>query len=1479
MKVNYGSFLNRYLPGLIVFLSLMLSVFTGGLRAQCGPSTPSFTANLVGAPNGTIIVPNVARDDTCCGAMAPDKCIKITILLDVGAMGINFQVYGAVPPGALFYQIGCGPQIAVGTPICLNGQGPHILTFCKPGNNINSYGIISIPAPVVPDSILVRNGCSATLAVSGFSVPTITWNSIYPGASGAYNSYLSCTSGCATVTATPSGTPPPYVDYLVGGYAEAPCQSNFYQDTVRVYYYQDLLANITPSNPTICFGSSTAVLTASVTGGLSPYTYTWSNASTSTSVSVGPGVYTVNVGDATGCPPTTATAIVNQFTLPITANPGPATTICKSSPTVALSGTIGMASGGIWSGGTGSFSPSSTLLTTSYIPTSAELNAGSVQLFLNSTGNQGCPPGSGTITLTFQDPPLVNAGTDKTVCANNSLVSLTGGVTGFSSTVIWSSLGSGTFASTTNTTTSYSPGTGDILTGSVNIVLTSTNNGACPPATDTVKVLITPGPTVNAGPDQLICSNSSAVLSGTIGGPTNTGSWTTSGDGSFSPATSVLNPSYTPGPIDINTGTVSLILSSTNNGSCLVVKDTLKLTIRKLAIVNAGINQALCSVTSTVALSGSIGGGTNTGIWASGGTGNFVSATSSLTTTYSFSTADALNGFVIFTLSSTNNGPCPVISDTVKIGIRQLATVNAGLNQAICSSQNTISLSGAVTGSTSTGTWFASGAGSFIPGSSTLLTSYSITTADANSGFVTFTLTSTNNGVCPAVSDTVRVRIAKLAVVNAGTNQNVCSNAASISLAGIISGGVNSGTWGSNGPGSFSPGTSSLNTSYSLSPTDITNGSVTFTLTSSSNTPCPLVSDTVMVRISLIASVNSGSNQSVCSSQNGISLSGLVSGAAGTGSWSASGAGAYSPGASNLTTSYSLTPQDITTGFVTFTLTSTNNGVCPVIKDTVRMKIVKLPAVFAGASQSICSTQGSVALTGTVTGGNSTGAWTTSGTGTFNPSANLPATNYYFSPGDIVNGTILLILESTNNGPCPSVEDSLYIYVKNPAQVNAGPSQTICSITNTVNLSGTIFGNFGGLWTSSGGGSFGPDNTALNTIYSLTSLEQSGTNVSFTLSSTNNGGCPVVSSVVNISVTRLASVNAGIDKAVCSSQLNVNVNGVITGGTSSGQWTSSGTGIFSSASNPVTIYNASNDDVVQGTVWLVLYSTNNGVCPAVSDSLKLSIVKNPTVILNLDTIICEKQYPFRIDAQHSGGSGMIHWTTSGTGSITPVDAIPAYYYFTSEDVSTRTVVITLSSVNNGPCGDVSGSTKLVLLPSAKASFELSASTISLPSDPVLFTNQTKDADIYFWSFGDGGSSKLKNPTYVYNNVGYFTITLIANNEYNCSDTAQKIITVIRDVQFPTAFTPNSAGSNGGAYNVKDYSNDVFFPYTGGVVEYDLAIFNRWGEVIFRTNNIETGWDGYFKGKLCQQDAYVWKANIKFFDGRTYNKTGSVTLLR
>ena len=388
---------------ILFFLSFI--IVTSDLFSQCGASVPVFTVNLVGNPSGTWTSPGVVRFDTCCGTTAPDVCVKFVITLDSNAVGINFSIAsGAVPGGALFYQVDCGPHQSVGSPICLSGPGPHILTFCKPGNNSNTYQITSVPAPTAGNNITINQGCSGVLSVTGFNASTVTWSSIYPGVAGAYNNYLSCSSGCTTTTVNATSTPPAYIDYKVCGTPAALCfQSTTVCDTVRVYFNPTLAATILPSNPVVCFGQTTATLTVVGSGGTTPYNYHWNTGSTAQTVTVGAGPYSVILGDASGCPPVIANTTVTSFTIPITANAGPDKTVCNQNPTTSITGTVTGASGGIWSGGQGSYSPSNTTLTNMlYTPTAGELASGHATLILTTTGNGGCPGSVDTVRINYQ---------------------------------------------------------------------------------------------------------------------------------------------------------------------------------------------------------------------------------------------------------------------------------------------------------------------------------------------------------------------------------------------------------------------------------------------------------------------------------------------------------------------------------------------------------------------------------------------------------------------------------------------------------------------------------------------------------------------------------------------------------------------------------------------------------------------------------------------------------------------------------------------------------------------------------------------------------------------------------------------------------------------------------------------------------------------------------------------------------------------
>src|SRR6185437_6765956 len=216
-----------------VFFILLLfpQLFYSQLYAQCGGGTPTFTVDLSNNPDSTWLSSSVARNDTCCGS---SPCVKFIVTLSTGAQGITLDIYsGAMPSGSMYYNEGCSGNTPIGTPICLSGTGPHVITFCKPGGNQNVYRIHSIKKPSAGTDIYVRDCCTATLTVTGLTDSTIHWQSLTNDS--VYNSYLSCSSGCSTTYVTPKTGHPAYVDYLACGKPVASCSGTL-GDTVRVNF-------------------------------------------------------------------------------------------------------------------------------------------------------------------------------------------------------------------------------------------------------------------------------------------------------------------------------------------------------------------------------------------------------------------------------------------------------------------------------------------------------------------------------------------------------------------------------------------------------------------------------------------------------------------------------------------------------------------------------------------------------------------------------------------------------------------------------------------------------------------------------------------------------------------------------------------------------------------------------------------------------------------------------------------------------------------------------------------------------------------------------------------------------------------------------------------------------------------------------------------------------------------------------------------
>jgi hypothetical protein len=372
-------------------------------------------------------------------------------------------------------------------------------------------------------------------------------------------------------------------------------------------------------------------------------------------------------------------------------------------------------------------------------------------------------------------------------------------------------------------------------------------------------VTITTAPTVDAGSDQTVCANNANVsLSGGVTVASG-GSWSTSGTGTFSPNNTTLNATYIPSAADKTSGTVTLTLTTTGNGTCTAVTDAMTISITSAPTADAGINQTVCANNMNVTLNGNVTVATG-GSWSTSGSGSFSPNNTTLNATYIPSTADKTGGTVTLTLATTGNGTCTPVNDVMVVTITPAPTINAGIDQTVCASAPSVVLNGSVIVA-SGGTW-SGGSGTFNPDNSTLNATYTPSASEISAGSATLILTTTGNGNCIAVTDTMKITITAVPIVSAYIDKTVCANNANVSLVGTSSTG--SGQWTSSGTGSFSPNSNTLSVTYIPSAADKTAGTVTLTLESVNNGGCNAVTDAMTVTITPAPTANAGSDQTVC---------------------------------------------------------------------------------------------------------------------------------------------------------------------------------------------------------------------------------------------------------------------------------------------------------------------------------------------------------------------------------------------------------------------------------------------------------------------------------------------------------------------------------------------------------------------------------------------------------------------------------------
>lgn len=193
-------------------------------------------------------------------------------------------------------------------------------------------------------------------------------------------------------------------------------------------------------------------------------------------------------------------------------------------------------------------------------------------------------------------------------------------------------------------------------------------------------------------------------------------------------------------------------------------------------------------------------------------------------------------------------------------------------------------------------------------------------------------------------------------------------------------------------------------------------------------------------------------------------------------------------------------------------------------------------------------------------------------------------------------------------------------------------------------------------------------------------------------------------------------------------------------------------------------------------------------------------------------------------------------------------------------------------VNSGDCS-VSLDFSIGDIPGPDACFDIMFPFGNGMNIPITFENCSENSDNWYWTFGDFGSSNFEDPTHVYNQEGDYVVTLIATNEFGCIDSVAKIVSIIgdTDIFIPNSFTPNDDGLN-----------DIFLPVMREVnrTGYSLKIYNRYGQLVFVSYNIEQGWDGKINGIPIEMGSiYSYVINYENLNGRKMMTKGSVSVIK
>ncbi len=288
-----------------------------------------------------------------------------------------------------------------------------------------------------------------------------------------------------------------------------------------------------------------------------------------------------------------------------------------------------------------------------------------------------------------------------------------------------------------------------------------------------------------------------------------------------------------------------------------------------------------------------------------------------------------------------------------------------------------------------------------------------------------------------------------------------------------------------------------------------------------------------------------------------------------------------------------------------------------------------------------------------------------------------------------------------------------------------------------------------------------------------------------------------------------------------------------------------------------------------GSLPVTLTGLHNTCTEAVTHNIY--IYQEPQINFTIaDGLQCEP-FPAQFINYSFAETGIQYFWDFGDGNTSNLEN-PLNIYYTAGSYP-----VTLTIMTNAGCIDTLTLTKQDLVnahPSPIANFAVTPSETDICNSEVVFTDQSSLAQDHHYFFDDGDLvSAEPNPTHQYLTSGMHRPIQIVTTEFGCKDTAYQFVYI----EPFTIYAPNTITPNG------DGLNEEFLPIVYlDVEEWKLQIFNRWGEVVFTTNNVNQPWDGKVStGEFAQNGEYIWKINMTTCEPINPDKevVGMVNVLR